>query len=161
MLKKKDKSEKKPKAEAATPQGISSQGNALRNVVLLALLLCLVPLLAGFAYLTLVREPQAREVQLDRVSQSWASQQATSIHHLLTDLSRRVQGAAQSPMALQAIASGSTRTVDLVEKAMLDYGVLASGHHHAFEERWLAGRELHSELPSELPSELATADVRA
>ncbi|MEM1112566.1 MAG: phosphomannomutase/phosphoglucomutase [Pseudomonadota bacterium] len=124
MLKRKKKKvedDAKQKTESASPQGISSQGNALRSSVLLALLLSLLPLLGGFGYLVLVREPEARSTQLDRVSQSWADQQASSINYLIADLDTRVKGAAESPMVRQAMSSGSEKTLELVESAMLDY----------------------------------------
>ncbi len=109
--------------EAATsnPQGITVNGNALLNIAVMALLAVLVPVLLGFAYLILVREPTLQKEQVDRVVSSFALQQATNIHHQIDRLQARVQSAALSPLALSAIASNSDDELALVEKTMLDY----------------------------------------
>jgi phosphomannomutase/phosphoglucomutase len=103
------------------PQGITAKGNALLKIGGLALLAILVPALLGFAYLILLRDPMLQEQQVDRVSSSFALQQATNIHRLFASLKARVQSAALSPLALSAIASQSEADIALVEKAMLDY----------------------------------------
>ncbi|NND67802.1 MAG: phosphomannomutase/phosphoglucomutase [Halioglobus sp.] len=125
MLKlKKKRDEEAPPAVAeaeASPQGIAAQGNALRKAGMLALTLSLVPLLAAFAYLLVVREPALEAQQIDRISSSYAAQQATNVHSLLTRLQQRVLSAAGSPLALSAIASQAQSDIALVEKALLDF----------------------------------------
>ncbi len=125
MLKlKKKRDEEAPPAPAEaepSPQGITAQGNALRRDGTLALAICLVPLLAVFAYLLLLREPGLEARQIDRIASSFATQQATNVHGLLTRLQQRVQSAAQSPLALSAIASQAESDIALVEKALLDF----------------------------------------
>ncbi len=120
---KKDVSEEDSNGEAVTPspQGITAKGNALRKIGGMALVLVLVPVLLGFAYLIMLREPALQEQQLDRVASSFALQQATNIHRLIAQLKTRVKSAALSPLALSAIASKSEDDIALVEKAMLDY----------------------------------------
>jgi len=108
-------------AAANSPQGITTKGNALRTIVGLALLTVLIPVALAFSYLILWREPVLQEQQVDRVASSFALQQATHVHRLFTRLKDRVQSAAQSPLALSAIASKSEDDLALVEKAMLDY----------------------------------------
>ncbi len=108
-------------AVANSPQGITTKGNALWKIGGLALLAILIPVLLGFAYLILVREPTLQERQVDRVASSFAVQQATNIHRLFERLQARVQSAALSPLALSAIASNSEDEIALVEKTLLDY----------------------------------------
>ena len=105
----------------SSPQGITAKGNALRKIGGLALLVILVPVILGFAYLISLREPLLQELQVDRVATSLAAHQATNIHRLFTQLEARVQSAALSPLALSAIATQSEDDLSLVEKAMLDY----------------------------------------
>jgi phosphomannomutase / phosphoglucomutase len=115
--------EKENTGEAITgnPQGINVQGNALLTIGLTALLAILLPVLLGFAYLILVREPALQAAQVDRVVSSFALQEATNVHRQIERLQARIQSAAQSPLALSAIASNSDDEIALVEKAMLDY----------------------------------------
>jgi phosphomannomutase/phosphoglucomutase len=108
-------------AVPSNPQGITAKGNALRKIGGMALLAILVPVLLGFAYLILLREPLLQEQQFDRVASSFAQQQATNIHRLIVQMKTRIQSAALSPLALSAIASKSENDIALVEKAMLDY----------------------------------------
>lgn len=108
-------------AVASNPQGITAKGNALQKIGGIALLVILVPVLLGFAYLILLREPLLQEQQFDRVASSFAVQQATNIHRLFAQMRARIQSAALSPLALSAIASRSENDIALVEKAMLDY----------------------------------------
>ena len=112
---------KKKKAAAGNVQGISARGNALRKLTTLSLLAALIPIGLGFGYLIMQREPAVQDAQLERVSNSFAVQQATNIHHLLTRLKNRISNAAQSPLALQAIANQQKKDIELVEQAMLDY----------------------------------------
>ncbi|MFK7976020.1 MAG: phosphomannomutase/phosphoglucomutase [Halioglobus sp.] len=130
MLKFKKNKEKKTGAEgqqagaaagARNPQGISAKGNALFDVGRIALLAVLIPIIAGFAYLLMLREPAVESAQIQHIAQSYAAQQASGIEKLLVGLNSRVQSAAKSPLALAAIASQSERDVALVEKAILDY----------------------------------------
>jgi len=108
-------------AVASNPQGITAKGNALHNIIGLALVVVLVPVLIVFAYLILWREPVLQEQQIDRVASSFAVQQATQVSRLFVRLKDRIQSAAASPLALSAIASKSEDDLALVEKAMLDY----------------------------------------
>jgi phosphomannomutase/phosphoglucomutase len=126
MLKlKKDKkaapeTDKKP-APARNSQSISARGNALRRLAGMALLAALVPIALGFSYLIALREPAVQSRQIELVASSLATQQATNLHRLFTRMKERIQGAAQSPLALSAIASQAKDDIDLVEQAMLDY----------------------------------------
>lgn len=128
MLKLKKNKEKSTGAEAPqagagtrNPQGISAKGNALFDIGRIALLAVLIPVIAGFAYLLLLREPSIESAQLEHIADSYAAQQAVNIEKLLMGISSRVQSAAGSPLALAAIASQSNRDVALVEQAILDY----------------------------------------
>jgi phosphomannomutase/phosphoglucomutase len=125
MFKRKDKEATgepgKKRIGASNPQGITAKGNALHRIAVLALLVCLGLVAAGFAYLIALREPTLQEVQIDRVAGSFATQQATSVHHLVSRIKNRMEGAARSPLAMSAIASESTDDLALVEQAMLDY----------------------------------------
>ncbi len=111
----------KKRVSTSNQQGITASGNVLHKIAALALLAVLVPLALGFAYLILQREPAIQQQQIARVASSFATQQATNLHHLLTQLEARMRGAASSPLALQAIASESSENIGLVEQAMLDY----------------------------------------
>ena len=115
--------ENESKKEATTnkPQGITAKGNALQRIGGMALATILVPVLLGFAYLMFVIEPALQEQQVERVASSFALQQATNIHHLFSRLKDRAHNAAQSPLALSAIASEYEDDVSLVDTAMLDY----------------------------------------
>ncbi len=108
-------------ATSSSLQGITAKGNALQKIGGMALLVVLVPVLLGFAYLILLREPILQEQQLDRVASSFALQQATNIHRVFAQMRTRIQSAALSALALSAIASKSENDIALVEKAMLDY----------------------------------------
>ena len=125
MLKRKNKKAAegpgKKRISASNPQGITAKGNALYRVAALALLVSLALVAAGFAYLIVLREPTLQEIQIDRVAGSFATQQATSVHHLVSRIKNRMEGAARSPLAMSAIASESTEDLALVEQAMLDY----------------------------------------
>ena len=116
-----DEAPEKEKAEDRAPQGISAEGNALRKICVMALLVILLPLFLGFAYLILLRDTGLQTQQLDRIASSYALQQATNMHRLFVRLEERVQNAAQSPLALSAIASKSAADINLVEKALLDF----------------------------------------
>lgn len=115
------KSEVDEEAASQSSRGITVKGNALRKIGGLALLVVLVPVLLGFAYLIILREPVLQAQQLDRVASSFALQQATNIHRLFAQMKTRAQSAALSPLALSAIASKSEEDIALVEQAMLDY----------------------------------------
>ena len=125
MLKRKNKEAAeepaKKRLSASNPQGIAAKGNALYRIAGLALLVSLALVAAGFAYLIALREPLLQEVQIDRVAGSFATQQATSVHQLMSRIKSRMEGAARSPLAMSAIASESKDDLALVEQAMLDY----------------------------------------
>lgn len=115
------KSDKKIKNTTGGPQGISSSGNAYRRVIGIALLVVLVPILAAFAYLFAQREPALEKIQIEQVSQAYAAQQAVNVKQLISRLGARMQGAAQSPLALSAIGGDSGNNLALIEQTMLDY----------------------------------------
>lgn len=110
-----------PKKATNSPQGINARGNALQKIGGMALAAILVPLALAFAYLIFARQPYLQEQQVDRLSSSFALEQATIIHRLFSQLQERIQSAALSPLALSAIASKSEKDLPLVEQAMLDY----------------------------------------
>ena len=103
------------------PQGISSSGNAYRRVITIALVVVLVPILAAFAYLLTTREPALEKIQIEQVAQAYATQQAVNVKQLVSRLGARMQGAAQSPLALSAIGGDSGNNLALIEQTMLDY----------------------------------------
>lgn len=111
----------KKSSTAGTPQGISASGNALYRIVGLALLVVLIPVLLGFTYLLLVREPALQKVQIERVALAYASQQAVNVRQLFFRLGARLQVAAESPLALSAVGSEAGDNVALIEQTMLDY----------------------------------------
>ena len=108
-------------ASGSNPQGIVASGNALYRIAAIALLVMLTTVALGFAYLILLREPALQRAQIDRVAGSFATQQATNVHYLISRIKDRMQGAAKSPLAMSAIASESNDDISLVEQAMLDY----------------------------------------
>ena len=109
---------KKGQGASNNPQGISARGNALYRIAGLSLLASLVLVAAGFAYLIALREPALQELQINRVASSFASQQASNVHHLVSRIKSRMEGAAQSPLAMSAIASESGDDLALVEQAV-------------------------------------------
>jgi phosphomannomutase/phosphoglucomutase len=111
----------KKAAPVGSPKGITTGGNVLRRLAVMALLAALLPIALGFSYLIALREPAVQNQQIARVASSFATQQATNIHRLFTRMQERIQGAALSPLALSAIASQSKDDISLVEQAMLDY----------------------------------------
>lgn len=111
----------KKRVSASNPQGITAKGNVIHKIAAMGLLSVLLPLALGFTYLVLQREPALEQHNIEKVAASFATQQATSLHRLLSQMQNRMRGAAASPLALQAIASESTEDVGLVEQAMLDY----------------------------------------
>ena len=125
MLKRKDneapEESGKKHTSSSNPQGIAAKGNALYRIATIALLVSLSLVAAGFAYLIMLREPALQQAQIDRVAGSFATQQATNVHHLITRIRTRMEGAAMSPLAMSAIASESNDDLALVEQAMLDY----------------------------------------
>jgi len=74
-------------------RGIVAGNKALFRVAGLALLLALGPLLAGFAYLALLRDPQLESQQVHAVSAMIAGERAASLSALLQDLGLRLQQA--------------------------------------------------------------------
>lgn len=125
MLRWKKGEAKQPKrdkpASASNLQGIVANSNALYRLAAIALVVTLTLPALGFTYLILLWEPALRETQIDRVAESFATQQATNVHKLISRLKVRMEGAAGSPLAMSAIASKSSDDIGLVEQAMLDY----------------------------------------
>ena len=112
---------KKKNNPVSNPQGIEVRGNALYNIAAIALLALLLPVSLGFGYLIAVREPALQHAVVERVSSAYAAQQAANVQQLFFHLGERLRGAAQSPLALSAIADVSGTDVNLIEKTMLDY----------------------------------------
>ncbi|NQX87401.1 MAG: phosphomannomutase/phosphoglucomutase [Halioglobus sp.] len=108
-------------AGSSAPQGIAAKGNSLRSIGALILMLLLLASILGFAYLLLLREPALQKQQVERVATSFAEQQAINIQRLITHLEIRVISAAQSALALSAIASGTDEDMSLVETTLLDF----------------------------------------
>lgn len=125
MLKRKNKEQaeesSKRRVSGSNPQGIIARRNALYRIAGLTLLSMLIVIGLGFAYLAMLREPALQRAQIDRVAESFSTQQATNIRHLLSRLQERMRGAAGSPLALSAIASRSGEDIGLVETALLDH----------------------------------------
>jgi phosphomannomutase/phosphoglucomutase len=111
----------KNKKASNNPQGIIAKGNALYRICVIALLCLIVPVVIGFALLIAVREPALQNDAAERVSKSFATQQAVNVQQMFSGLGQRMRSAAQSPLALSAIAQVSGTDIELVEQAMLDY----------------------------------------
>jgi len=116
MLKAKKKNKTTDKA-----QGIAAGGNALTKIVAIAILALTLPVGLGFTYLIVVREPAVQHAVVERAAQSYATQQAANVQQLFAHLGQRLKGAAQSPLALAAIADSSGTDTALIEQTMLDY----------------------------------------
>ncbi len=101
--------------------GVAGEGNLFHRPWLIATLAMVLSLLAGFTFLLLLRDSALQDQQIERAARSAAVQHAANIEKLLIDYRQRLQAAATSPLALSAIASGSSEDLALVEKAMLDY----------------------------------------
>jgi phosphomannomutase/phosphoglucomutase len=112
---------KKKKESGENPQGISSSGNALHRYWLISLFAILIPVLAGFGYLLLVREAEVQGSTVQKASHSFAEQQAGNIEQLFVSVKGRLRAAAESPLALAAIASRNPEDIALVERALMDY----------------------------------------
>jgi phosphomannomutase/phosphoglucomutase len=110
----------KPAANGKS-QAVTARGNALRRLGGAALLTALLPLLAGFAYLMLVREPLLQARQADRVVSSFATQQATSLYHFQAQFRERLRGAARSEAALAVIAGAADANDVPLEQSILDF----------------------------------------
>ena len=102
-------------------RGVSSDEDILQRYWLFGAAGVLAVLLAGFAYLLLLRDSGLQQEQVRRVSESYASQQAAGVQAVIDRYGERLKAAASSPLALAAIASGNPEDVALVEKAMQDY----------------------------------------
>jgi phosphomannomutase/phosphoglucomutase len=114
MLKFKKKQTAEPNAANSNrpkgnPQGITVRGNALRGLALKALLVAVIPAALGFSYLVLVREPSIQSQQVERVSASFAMQQATNIQRLLDQFRQRVTTAANSTLARTSLTGPGDR----------------------------------------------------
>ncbi len=110
-----------PSRSASNPQAITAGRNALYRLAIIALLVVGIPTGLAFSYLILVREPALQQQQLGRLSAALASQQATNIHYMFARLRARIGSAAQSPLALSALASQSDQDIAGLEQAMLDH----------------------------------------
>jgi phosphomannomutase/phosphoglucomutase len=107
--------------EQRSAQGINARGDALRSAMLLGLAVALVPIILAGIYLLLLREPAQDSELVNQVAKNYASQQALSVGEAIAGLRTRVESAARSPLALQAIAEQDPANIRLVEQTMLDY----------------------------------------
>ena len=112
---------KKKQVEAESSQGITTTGNALHRYWLMALLSILIPVLASFTYLLLLRENALQDNQILQVSKNTAEKQAANVDLLFHQFGERLKAAATSPLALAAISSRNPDDIALVEKALIDY----------------------------------------
>lgn len=117
------KNKEAPKQKAAGPQGITARGGALMRIAARGLALALLPLVAGFTYLVLIREPAVSADYNEQVATAYASQQASNIHRMQQHLRARLQSAARSPLAQSAIVADGNAGAnsELVEQAILDF----------------------------------------
>lgn len=111
----------KKKKASSNPQGIVAKGSALYRICVIALLSLIAPVVIGFGFLIAVREPALQNDAAERISASFATQQAVNVQQMFSGLGKRMRGAAQSPLALSAIAQVSGTDIELVEQTMLDY----------------------------------------
>ncbi|MEH6580691.1 MAG: phosphomannomutase/phosphoglucomutase [Halioglobus sp.] len=111
---------KKKTPKPATAPGISASGNALVRIVGSAIIVALVPVLLGFAYLLTARDPGLQAEQISQVSSAYANQQSVNVQQLVSRLKARLEGAAKSPLALSAI-EGEPGDLPLIEQTMKDY----------------------------------------
>ena len=111
----------KRKTSSEKPTGNASQGNVLLALWVKSLALILLPIIFGFFYLVLLREPNLQQQQVQRVTSTYAVQQAANIELLLRRYQERLAAAAQSPLAQAAVLDSSADDIALVEKAMADY----------------------------------------
>lgn len=114
------RTEKKSRSTGTT-LGINAKGSALRKIVAWSLIVALMPLGLGLAYLLLLREPALQQAQIERVSAAYAIQQSVNVKQMVSSLGQRMRGAAKSPLALSAIGGGSDKNLSLIEQTMLDY----------------------------------------
>ena len=108
-------------AASKTSGEITADSNVLRTIGGVALLVFLVPALAGFVYLKSLREPALQVQQVDRMASSFVLQKAANIAQVIAGINTRLRSAAQSPLALFAIASGSDNDIAQAEQGMLYY----------------------------------------
>jgi phosphomannomutase/phosphoglucomutase len=102
-------------------QGITGRGNAMLSAVALGAAIAVLPAFLAAAYLFLIRAPAQQEALLERVGASYAAQQARHVQDVMLNLRQRLQSAARSPLALQAVAEDNPEDLRLVEQALLDY----------------------------------------
>jgi phosphomannomutase/phosphoglucomutase len=107
--------------EQQSAHGISARGDALRSVMLLGMAVVVMPIVLTGLYIFMLREPAQKADLVTHVAKSQASQQALAVGDTIAKLRARVESAARSPLALQAIAEQDPANVRLVEQAMLDY----------------------------------------
>ncbi len=92
--------------EPTESRGVVASNRALLGVSALALLLALGPLLAGFAYLGLLRDPQLESAQVHAYSTMVARQQAAGVSSLLRDLGLRLEQAGSATSWQQQLLDG-------------------------------------------------------
>jgi phosphomannomutase / phosphoglucomutase len=92
-------------------RGVVAGNRALLRVSALALLLALGPLLAGFAYLALLRDPQLESRQIHTVSAMVAREQATELTALLQNLGLRLQQSGVGTTWQQQLRDGADAEV--------------------------------------------------
>jgi phosphomannomutase/phosphoglucomutase len=112
---------KKPQANPENLQGITAQGNILRRTWIVALMMVLVPALAGAGYLLALRETSLRDEQVRQVAATWALHQASQVEQHFNSFQSRLLAAAASPLARSAISATDPADIAGAEHAMLDY----------------------------------------
>lgn len=100
-------------------RGVVSGNKALFRVTGLALLLALGPLLAGFAYLALLRDPQLESRHIHEVSAMVAREQAASLSTLLQDLGMRLQQVGTATTWQQQLREGAEP--EMLARTLLPY----------------------------------------
>lgn len=111
----KAKDKKKPAAAVSKPQGVSTRGNALYRIVAIGLLVAIIPVALGLAFLATVREPAMQADLLLRLSEAYARQSADGVQELLQRITRRIEAAAGTAAATDSLRSGDADQISAVE----------------------------------------------
>ncbi|PLW83494.1 phosphomannomutase/phosphoglucomutase [Kineobactrum sediminis] len=97
------------------------RGNGLQRIVSVALLLALAPLLAGFAYLSLVRDDHIESQQAHRFSNAIARQQATQLHNIVSNVRNRLETAAHSGIGQKMLYTADPEQLDNIGQSLLEF----------------------------------------
>lgn len=88
-------------------RGVVAGNRALFKITAVALILALAPLLGGFAYLALLRDPQLENRHVQAISATVARQQAVNLSSLLQSLDLRLQQAGTATQWQQQLHEGA------------------------------------------------------